>query len=269
MSSEEADLAAQSRAAWRKNAAWWDDHIGAEGNAFHRELVAPAQLRLLGLRRGERVLDIACGNGQFARAMAGEGAEVVAFDFSETFIERARQHTERAGIAGIDYRVVDATDERELRSLGDGRFDAAVCTMALMDISDIEPLLAVLPELLTPGGRFVFSVPHPCFNSTGTRMLVEQEERDAELVITHAVKVVSYLDVPAQRSVGIAGQPEPHFDFHRPISELLNACFSHGFVLDAIEEPAHKPDRDSDGRMSWRSFTQIPPVLVARLRTEG
>ena len=161
------DLAGKAREAWEKNAAWWDEYIGADGNAFHRELIAPSQLRLLDLSRGERVLDIACGNGQFAREMAQNGADVVAFDLSETFIERARQHTEAAGIANVDYRVIDATDEVQLRSLGAHSFDAAVCTMALMDIPTIEPVLTTLPSLLKPSGRFVFSVQHPCFNSNG------------------------------------------------------------------------------------------------------
>ena len=149
---------------WEKNAAWWDDHIGAEGNTFHRELIAPAQVRLLDLGSGERVLDIACGNGQFAREMAKAGASVVAFDFSETFIERAKQHSETDGSSNIDYRIVDATDDQQLRSLGEQEFDAAVCTMALMDMAEINPLLAMLPSLLKSGGRFVFSVQHPCFN---------------------------------------------------------------------------------------------------------
>ncbi len=38
--------------------------------------------------------------------------------------------------------------------------------MALMDMADIEPLFSALRELLKPGGRFVFTVCHPAFNST-------------------------------------------------------------------------------------------------------
>ena len=55
--------------AWVANARWWDDYVGAEGNEFHRTLVAPAQLRLLALQPGERVVEFACGNGHFAREM--------------------------------------------------------------------------------------------------------------------------------------------------------------------------------------------------------
>ncbi len=243
--------------AWEKNAAWWDDYIGADGNTFHRELIAPAQLLLLDLGSGDRVLDIACGNGQFAREMARNGASVLAFDFSATFIERVKQHSEKEGITSIDYRVVDAPDEQQLRSLGDHEFDVAVCTMALMDIPTIEPLLVTLPTLLKPSGRFVFSVQHPCFNSNG----IELVEGTRPAVLVH-----EYLDLPPGPGIGIVGQPEPHMYFHRPLHELLGACFQAGFVMEGIEEPAFGPDSKSERSLGWRNYRQIPPVLVVRMR---
>lgn len=264
---DRSSLNEDTRKIWDANAAWWDEYVGVEGNDFHRTLVAPAQNRLLALKRGERVVDVACGNGQFAREMAQAGVAVVAFDFAASFIELAKQHSEAAGITNIDYRVIDATVREELLSLGAGRFDAAVCTMALMDIAIIEPLVEGLVTLLKPGGRFVFSVTHPCFNSGGTRMLAEEEDRDGELVRTHSIRVMSYLDPPPRRGVGIAGQPESHYYFDRTISELLDTCFRAGFVLDGIEEPAHPEAGPAKRGLGWSNYTQIPPVLVARLRS--
>ena len=269
MSNYESDLTEEAQKTWEKNAAFWDDYIGPEGNAFHRELVGPSQLRLLGLNRGERVLDIACGNGQFARELARNGADVLAFDFSQTFIQRARQHTEAEGISSIEYRVVDATDEGQLRALGDHSFDAAVCTMALMDIPTIEPLLTTLPSLLKPPGRFVFSVQHPCFNSNGCRMVAEEEVVDGELATRHGVQVHSYLDLSAGPAIGIVGQPEPHVYFHRPLHVLLGVCFEAGFVMDGIAEPAFPAGAKSNRDLGWQNYSQIPPVLVVRLRTMG
>jgi SAM-dependent methyltransferase len=197
--------------------------------------------------------------------MARLGADVVAFDFSERFVERARQHTEEAGIKNVEYHVIDATDRDALLALGSGSFDAAVCTMALMDMSDIGPLLSVLPALLRPGGRFVLSVTHPCFNGSGCRIVAEQEDREGELVTTFGVKVVAYRDVPAQRGLGIIGQPVPHFYFHRTLSELFGACFRAGLVLDGLEEPVSAL-APSAGHLSWGNLPQVPPVLVARMR---
>ena len=77
------------RDAWNKSAAFWDERMG-EGNEFVETLVWPATERLLELRSGERVLDIACGSGLSSRRLAARGAEVVAFDFAEEMIARAR-----------------------------------------------------------------------------------------------------------------------------------------------------------------------------------
>jgi len=256
----------ENRHSWEATAEWWDEQIGPEGNEFHRTLIAPAQMRLLELKPGETVLDIACGNGQFAREMARAGVNVVAFDFTERFLARARQHTEAAGIHSIEYHSLDATDEKKLLSLGEGRFDAAVCTMALMDMTEITPLMRSLIRLLKAGGRFVFSVTHPCFNGNGVRLCLEEEDRDGTLVDIYSVKVVEYLKQSVQRGVGIIGQPEPHYYFHRPLCELLNECFRAGLVMNGIEEPAFPHGTEASRPLAWASFPQIPPVLVARMR---
>ena len=266
MTPDSDDINRQTREIWDANAEWWDDYVGAEGNDFHRVLIAPSQMRLLRVKPGQRVLEIACGNGQFAREMARRGADVVAFDFSERFVERARQHTAQSGIKSIDYRVLDATSEEQLLPLGERAFDAAVCTMALMDMATIEPLFRSLARLLKPGGRFVFSVTHPCFNNASCQLVAETQDRDGDFGTVYSVKVSQYLHPDVQRGIGIVGQPQPHYYFHRPLSDLLNTAFRAGFVLDGIEEPAFAGEVEPARVYSWSNYTQIPPVLVARLR---
>src|SRR5437868_15323067 len=106
------ELTEHTRSIWDDNARWWDDHMG-EGNTWHLSLIAPACERLLAIQPGERVLELACGNGQFARRLADLGAHVTACDFSSAFLERARlrttEHADR-----IDYRLMDLTDEEQL-----------------------------------------------------------------------------------------------------------------------------------------------------------
>lgn len=145
---------------WNTNAAFWDEKMG-EGNDWHLELIVPSTVRFLDLAPGHLLLDAACGNGLFSRRMAQAGVNVMAFDFSEELIERAKARTDD----DIDYRVIDATDRNQLLALGERKFDAAVCNMALFDMSEIEPLISCLSRLLKKDGRFVFSVVHPCFDA--------------------------------------------------------------------------------------------------------
>jgi len=251
------------RNVWEQNAEWWDGKTG-EGNDFQRILIGPATERLLQLRPGEMVLDIACGNGAFSRRMAQVGAQVVAFDFSERFLARARERTVH-NIDRIDYRLMDATDESQLLALGRRRFDAAVCTMALMDMTTIDPLMSALSQLLKAGGRFIFSVLHPCFNN-GSNMVVETEDREGEIVRTYSVKVSKYIQPSVTKGLGIIGQPVPQYYFHRPISVLFNACFKAGFILDGLEEPVFPQPTDATSPFGWGNYNEIPPALVARMR---
>jgi 2-polyprenyl-3-methyl-5-hydroxy-6-metoxy-1,4-benzoquinol methylase len=250
---------------WDQNAAFWDEYMG-EGGVFQRKLIGPATERLLALKPGEHVLDIACGNGAFSRRLAQLGAGVVAFDFSSAFVDRAKarttEHADR-----MDYRVIDATDEAQLLSLGQQQFDAAVCSVAMMDMVTIEPLMSALAQLLKPDARFVFSILHPCFNSgTGMRRVIEEEDRDGEIIDVYAVKISNYATPTTYKGLGVVGQPVPQYYFHRPLNVLFNTCFHAGFVLDALEEPVFDQNALPNRPFSWESFHEIPPVLIARLR---
>ncbi len=252
---------------WEHNAAFWDERSGNDGLIMQRTLIAPVTERLLDLKPAERVLDIACGNGAFARRMAQLGARVVACDVAPTFIERAKARTTQ-NADRIVYQVIDATDETALLALGEKSFDAAVCTMALMDLPVIDPMLSAVRQLLKLNGRFVFSVTHPCFNSSrGLQRIAEEEDRDGQIVDVYAIKISGYATPETYRGLGIIGQPAPQYYFHRPLNLLFGACFHAGFVIDALEEPTFGADAKPNRPFSWENYREIPPVLIARLRT--
>jgi SAM-dependent methyltransferase len=237
----------------------------ADGNDFERLLVGPAIERLLALQPGERLLDVACGTGIASRRLARLGARVVAIDNSARMLERARARTTRQ-TGDIDYRLVDAADQGQLLELGEGAFDAVVCSMALMDMPAIGPLLHAAARLLTTRGRFVFTLLHPAFNNIAVNRCAETvTQSDGHEVVVHALKVHDYLTVPAGKGTGMFGEPEPHWYFHRPLHTLLGACFAAGFVLDGLEEPAFPRSGASGQSLGWGDLPDIPPVLAARL----
>lgn len=260
----QARLIAETRDIWDAKAAFWDERMG-DGNQFQLELIGPAVERLLAVRAGERILDAGCGNGVFSRRLAALGARVVAVDASARFLELARARSS-ALADGIDYRLVDATDEDQLLALGEGQFDALVCNMVLMDMPVIDPLLRAGRRLLAPGGRFVFTVQHPAFNSNAVSLCAETETRlDGQEVTRHAVKISDYLTVPAGKGTGMPGESLAHWYFHRPLHELFGACFQAGFVLDGLEEPALVTRNTNPSTLSWSNIPGIPPILAARL----
>jgi SAM-dependent methyltransferase len=265
----DAELIAEAGRLWNSKAEFWDELMGDAGNRFYREMVAPAQMALLDLKPTDVVLEVACGNGVATRDVARIAGRVVACDVSPRMIEAASRRADHARLGNIDFHVLDATDAAALASLGEGVFDALLCSMALMDIPLLEPLMRAAPGLLKPGGRFVFSMNHPSFNQNGARMVEELEDRDGVLAPTFSMKITQYLDVPIQRGVGARGEPESHYYFHRPLSGVLQSAFAAGLVLDRLEEPAFPKQEFERRSFSWSNYSQIPPILVGRLRPLG
>ncbi len=258
-------LVAETRAIWDAKAAYWDARMG-DGNPFQLVLIGPAVERLLAVQPGERVLDIACGNGVFARRLAHLGARVTAVDFSPRFLELARARS-TAGGEPIDYRLADATDEARLVALGEDEYDAVVCNQALMDMPVIDPLFRAARRLLRPAGRLVFALSHPAFNSNAASFGLEERDQGGDLVESRYVKMTGYLRVPPGKGAGMPGEPVPHWYFHRPLAELCGACFAAGFAIDGLDEPAFGPAHAIPERpLAWYNFDQFPPVLAVRAR---
>lgn len=108
--------------------------------------------------RGQRVLDMACGDGRTTRYLAVRGARATGVDLSEALLTRARR-TERRTPLGITYLHGDAASTR----WWDGApYDGVLCHMALMDIDDLDGAFSTVAATLKPGGWFCFSLFHPC-----------------------------------------------------------------------------------------------------------
>lgn len=261
------DLVSESRTIWDTNAEAWDARMSA-GGGWQSVLIAPTVEKMLNIQPGERVLDLACGNGIFSRRLAELGATVIASDFSPKLIELAKQrtteHTDR-----ISYSVADATNEAQLLALAGPAaqpFDAGVCNMAVMDMPEVEPLFRAVRQLLKPNGRFVFSVMHPCFN--GLAMSMHAELPDYADKPTYAIKVSRYLSSEVTQGLAINTQPMQQYYWHRPLHQLLNAAFVSGLVMDRLEEPpSPKPD-GTVGAFNWANY-DMPPILFVRLRPQA
>ena len=253
-----------TRDAWEANAEVWDARMGDEGNDFFNFLCWPVLTSLLDLKPGQRILDIACGNGLTSRRLAALGANVTAFDFSANLIEKAKTRENPNSL--IEYRVIDATDEGQLLSLGEQTFDSALSNMALFDMADIETLFRTLPKLLKPNGKFVFSLTHPAFNNASSTHVMEELD-DGEIKTVYSVKISRYMSSYHAKGLALRGQPKPQMYFERPLQYYLNLGFRNGFVLDGFEERAFPPDHPQTSPLSWGGkFSEIPPVLIARLR---
>ena len=146
-----------ARVAWNRGARAWDAFVEEGADYYRLEVHGPALLEACGDVAGRRVLDLGCGQGYFTRSLAAAGAHVVGIDLSDAMIEVARGRRREGD--RIEYHVMSGAGVAERWPAGS--FDLVASCMAVQDMADPGAVLRAARQVLTPGGRVVFSVPHP------------------------------------------------------------------------------------------------------------
>ncbi len=102
---------------------------------------------------GRSVLDLGCGGGILAEAMAALGASVTGIDAAEAPLAVARLHLQTSGVA-VDYRLATAEQFAQEAS---GRFDVVACMELLEHVPDPASIVAASARLVKPGGDVFFA----------------------------------------------------------------------------------------------------------------
>ena len=109
---------------------------------------------------GSRILEVGCGTGDEALALAARGVQVVAIDASREMIRVARAKADRRGMDGhVEFREGHARDLPSLRDSLGASFDGGYASFSLAYEPDLTPVALGLHSLLRPGARFLASLP--------------------------------------------------------------------------------------------------------------
>lgn len=269
-----AHAAPKDEAGWDHVAPWYDDLLSKRKSDHHEELVLPSVIRLLAPKKGERALDVACGEGGLIRRLAAAGVAATGVDASPQLIQAARAtRPDRSQTAETSFLVGDARKLGAAEGL-EGPFDMASCVLALMNIDPLAPVLSGVANLLKRDGRFVAVMLHPAFRSPGQTHWGEQGQApvgarhfrkpgmpgsllkaEAELKARKAGgpaaapvefkmfrKVEGYLSpdhhavVMNPGAVAKGADPISTVTWHRPIQTYVAAFAKAGLLIDALEE---------------------------------
>jgi 2-polyprenyl-3-methyl-5-hydroxy-6-metoxy-1,4-benzoquinol methylase len=139
--------------AWQANAQAWEQAV-REGRIESRKLVTDQAIVDAVLAHTPRtVIDVGCGEGWLARALAAAGVKVIGVDVVPALIESARSK------GGGDFRVLSYED-MAAGALAE-RADVVVCNFSLLGRESVDGLLAAMPELLEPNGTLIIQTLHP------------------------------------------------------------------------------------------------------------
>ena len=129
----------------RQRGAWSSGDYAVVGTTL--QIVGEELCEMLDLRSGQKVLDVAAGNGNASLAAARRFCEVVSTDYVPALLARGRQRADADGLE-IEFREADA----EALPFADASFDAVVSTFGVMFTPNQERAAAELARVCKPGG---------------------------------------------------------------------------------------------------------------------
>lgn len=233
---------------WEATATYFQEEAdidpGVDWTFSHRR-----DLDLLDDVEGIDALEMGCGGGQMTVGLAERGANVTGIDLSEEQLAHARELVEERGV-DVELRQGDVTD----LPFEDEAFDLAYNAFVFQWVEEIATAFEEADRVLRPGGRFVFTTPHPFDN------VVEPE--------THEV-AESYFETG--RHVVVDESLDPNLVTYRnTVSDYHNALVDAGFEIERMLEPGTSDPEDYEagpwGEHPTELLAKVPETLgfVAR-----
>jgi ubiquinone/menaquinone biosynthesis C-methylase UbiE len=198
---------------------------------------------------GKRVLDVGCGVGHAAVALAERGAKVIGVDPSAERLARAR---EAADLREVKIEL-HQSDLAELAYVRADSVDLVISAYALATVRDLDRVFRQVHRVLRPDQFLVFSVPHPAFS------LVDPTSSDPLRIRR------SYWDRTPRP---FDSDAESDADHPRTINEIFTGLGRANFRVDTVLEP--EPSADAKRSPYWTEVMQwVPTTLIVRGRKEG
>jgi SAM-dependent methyltransferase len=198
---------------------WFDrEYATSELGLFGRRTV----IRLLGAGDG-RLLDIGCGGGSHAAALAELGWTVTGVDVSEDQLRLARAR-------GVDVH----SGRAEVLPFPDASFDAAVSMWTHTDVDDFAQATREVARVLRPGSPFVYFGAHPCFVGPHSRFVAGAGVPELHAGYRETQRYSEGAGITADGVRAKVGAS------HLPLGLFVHAFLDAGFRLEHLEEPGDR-----------------------------
>ena len=210
---------------WGGVSDWYDSYLETNKDSYQEKVIAPNLMRLLDIKNGSKILDLACGQGFFSRKFKAAGASVVGVDISKELIITAKKHSQ-----GIEYFVSPA---HKIDFLKSSTFDVVTIVLAIQNIEEINEVFSEVKRVLVPGGRMILVLNHPAFR-VPKRSDWGFDPKDGK----QYRRVEGYLSSTKNTIVMHPGlkDSEETLSYHRSLQDFFKSLNKSGFAVSRLEE---------------------------------
>lgn len=243
------------RTEWESVEKWYGSLVGKEGHYYHKHVILPQLVPLLGLDAKSSLLDLACGQGILARHIPKE-VRYQGIDLSPSLIQQAPK--------GKNLQFAHADICKKLPIKGQ-TFTHATIVLALQNVEHPEKALKNAADHLETGGTLAIVLNHPCYRIPRQSHWGVDEPK--KLQYRRVDRYLSPLKIPIQAHPGKGKDSPTTWSFHRPLSAYSTYLRESGFVIEQIEE--WTSDKKSTGRaakMENRAREEFPLFLTFKCR---
>lgn len=217
---------------WNEVADWYDELLKND-DSYQAKVILPNLLRVLDLKKGEQVYDLACGQGYFANIFAHVGANVMASDLSKNLIETAKKNSKPASAGGgkISFYISPA---HKAQFIKDQTIDTIVVVLAIQNIENVSDVLVECKRVLKKEGRLVLVLNHPTFRVP--------QGSDWYFIDGVQSRIVSQYLSPSKIYIDMTpGEKNPKMkiktvSFHRSLQDYMKIFSKTGFAITRLEE---------------------------------
>lgn len=210
---------------WGTVADWYQELLEENSDTYHQKVILPNLLRLLGLEKHNHVLDLACGQGFFAKEFVKTGARVIGADIAPELIQLAKKNA-----SGVVFHTACAN---RLEFLKPGEVDTITLVLAIQNIENVHEVLQECARVLKPNGRLFVVMNHPVFRIPKSSGWGWDEKEKVQYR-----RIDRYLSEAKTKITMHPGSNPGKYTltFHRSLQFYFKAFAKAGFAVQRLEE---------------------------------